>query len=472
MSYINTEIVEPNICNFIKSLRDIGYTFEVAVADIIDNSITANSSEINIYIVTEPNIYLAILDNGNGMTSKELINAMRLASNSPEMERGKNDLGRFGLGLKTSSFSQCRKLTVISKKNNEIAARKWDLDYISKNNQWLLIAPEKKEFEKLPLVNVLEQQIQGTLIIWEDIDRYTKESFVDKIDDLRKHLAMVFHRFLEGINGSSKLKISINNNCIRSFNPFNINHPATQQLAKEKIKFHNSEIIIQPFILPHHSKVSQHEFEQYATAEGYIKSQGFYLYRANRLLIYGTWWGLHRSTDAHKLVRIKIDIPNNQDYYWGIDIKKSMANPVSEIKKDLKRLIGQVTEKGSRIYTGRGKKILDKSVVRFWELIPKDGKITFELNKNNPILRKVEEDIDEDSLIMLNSYLKCIQVYLPLDSIQAEMQNSPNRIHQEKLMNENDIVQLANKIKLMNLDDNYIEELLKTEIFKNRKELF
>src|SRR5690606_3175789 len=147
--------------------------------------------------------------------------------------------------------------------------------------------------------------------------------------------------------------------------PFNPEHPASQQLPIEKIKIGKKNVLVQPFILPHHSKVSQAEYEKYATDEGYTKSQGFYLYRANRLLIYGTWWKLHKSIDAHKLVRIKIDITNDQDQYWGIDIKKSTASPNEEIKKDLKRIISQVTEKGSRPYTGRGRKIEDKTVNRF-----------------------------------------------------------------------------------------------------------
>lgn len=117
------------------------------------------------------------------------------------------------------------------------------------------------------------------------------------------------------------MKIYINGQQLEPFNPFNPKHIATQQLVPEKIKYLDSEVIVQPYILPHHSKLSQQEFEKYATKDGYTKSQGFYLYRAYRLLIFGTWWGMHRTNDAHKLIRIKIDIPNDQDLAWGIDIK-------------------------------------------------------------------------------------------------------------------------------------------------------
>lgn len=155
---MKTEVVQPNVSNFIKSLRDIGYTLEIAVADILDNSITANASYIKIHTVPEPEIIFAMLDDGFGMSYEELVEAMRLATKNPEHEREKRDLGRFGLGLKTASFSQCKKLTVISKKNKIISARQWDLDYIADSNEWLLITPENTWLETLPLINDLKSR--------------------------------------------------------------------------------------------------------------------------------------------------------------------------------------------------------------------------------------------------------------------------------------------------------------------------
>ena len=468
---MRTEIVNPDVGNFIKSLRDIGYTFEIAVADILDNSITANASHIKIYTVAEPEIFFCMLDDGSGMSNDQLVEAMRLATKNPQLERMKNDLGRFGLGLKTASFSQCKKLTVLSKKNGVISAKQWDLDYISDNNQWLLITPDIDNINSLPFVRELNNQKQGTLIIWQNIDRYRKNNFSDKVDKLRRHLSLVFHRFLEGCDSFIKLKISVNNNLLKPFNPFNPKHPATQQSAVEKIKLYDSIIMIQPFILPHHSKVSQQEYEEYATEEGYTDSQGFYLYRANRLLIYGTWWGLHRTIDAHKLVRIKIDISNKQDNYWGIDIKKSIANPTEEIKKDLKRIIEQITERGSRPYTGRGKKIEDKTTKRFWGMIPENGGFRFALNQDHPIYKKLIAETTSEYYELLNIYLKGVQAYLPLETIQAQLQQNPHKIRQEAALTVEEIHTLANKLKSSGLDKKYIEELLKTELFKNRKEL-
>lgn len=459
------QIVNPDVSNFVKSLRDVGYTFEIAVADILDNSITAGADSIKIYTAEEPEIFFSMLDDGIGMSNEELIEAMRLASKDPESQREKNDLGRFGLGLKMASFSQCKKLTVLSKKDGIVSIKQWDLDYIINNNKWLLITPDIESVNNLSLLDDLKQQEHGTLVIWQKIDRYDKNNFTDIIDKLIKHLSLVFHRYLEGI--PKKINIDINNNKLKAFNPFNIKNPSTQQLAEEKIKTNNSVITVQPFILPHHSKVSQQEYERYATEDGYTKTQGFYLYRSNRLLIYGTWWGIHKSIDAHKLVRIKIDIDNDQDYYWGIDIKKSSANPLPEIKKELKRIICQVTERGARIYTGRGRKIKDKCVNKFWEIRPVGNGFRFALNQDHPILKKVKAELKSRELEALDIYLKGVQAYLPLEAIQAQLQQNPHKIKQETALKEQEIDELVKKLKLANLDESYINDLLKTELFRN-----
>ncbi len=466
------QIINPNVGNFVKSLRDIGYTFEIAVADLIDNCITAQASTIKIYTVPEPNLVFGLLDDGIGMSKAELIEAMRLASKDPDEQRDHYDLGRFGLGLKTASFSQCRKLTVLSKNNGNTSIAQWDLDYITAKNSWLLKYPNINEVYNMPLLDDFIQSKKGTLVIWEKLDRYEKDTFSVTIDKLRKHISLVFHRFLEGSIKNKKVKIYINNDNLLAFNPFNLNNPYTQELAVEKIKQFNYTINIQPFILPHHSKVSQQEYERYATEDGYTKSQGFYLYRENRLLIYGTWWGLHRIKDAHKLVRIKIDISNKQDFYWGIDIKKSTANPCQEIKGDLKRIINQITEKGSRPYTGRGKKIKDTTTTRFWNLVPCQDGIRFSINEDHPLLKKLRLDLSSEQNELLKMYLSAIQSYLPLEAIQAQLQENPHEIKQETTFSDEELLKIIEKIKESGISDSYYEELKKTELFKNRLELF
>lgn len=467
---MKTQIISPNVGNFIDSLREIGYSTEVAVADLIDNSITANSSEIHIYAVTKPNISFALLDNGRGMTEAELIEAMRLAGKNQHDIRDKNDLGRFGLGLKTASFSQCKKLTVVTKNNKQISCRQWDLNYIASKNEWLLITPQINR--SFPLYDEFEKLENGTLVVWEEIDKIPPENFAEMIDKVRKHLSLVFHKFLEGQMPRKKLNILVNNNPVKAFNPFNINHPATQQITSEKINIYGSSVSIQPFILPHHSKISQQEYELYATEEGYVKSQGFYLYRENRIIIYGTWWGLHKAVDAHKLIRVKIEIPNSMDSYWGIDIKKSMARPAEVIKSDLRRIITQVIDKGARPFSARGKKIEDKSIIQFWETFPIKENFRFAINQKHPLFIDLIASLDDYQKEKLKYYLNGIQAYLPLDAIQSKLQTDPHAIKQESALTEDDVNKLLIMLKESGLSEEYKQQLLKTEIFKNRPEIF
>jgi len=466
---MRTEVVNPNVGNFIESIRDIGYSFEVAVADLIDNSLAASCSNIKIVTVPQPVLVFAMLDDGKGMTEAELLEAMRLASRNPNEIREKKDLGRFGLGLKTASFSQCRKLTVVTKKDNVISARQWDIDYISKKNEWLLITPES--FSSLPLIDELNAIKSGTLVCWECIDRCDKSNFSNIIDRLRKHLSLVFHKYLEGFDGSKAVKIFVNQNPLVPFNPFNLNHPATQQLPVEKIKLYGTSIYVQPYILPHHSKLSQQEYELYATEEGYIKSQGFYLYRENRIMIYGTWWGLHKSLDAHKLVRIKIDIPNSIDYHWGIDIKKSIARPSEEIRNDLRRIVSQATERGSRPFTGRGRKIEDKTIVQFWEILPMNDDFRFAVNHAHPLYCHLKENLSEESLEKLHYFLKGLEAYLPIEAIQFKLQKSPHLIKQQSAFSDEEIAALTAKLLDAGLSQQEIGEYLKTELYTGRKNL-
>lgn len=468
---LRVDIVRPNVSNFVKSLRDMGYTFEIAVADILDNSISAGAKKILIQADKDPHIILSLMDDGEGMNEAELIEAMRLGSKDPELERLKHDLGRFGMGLKTASFSQCKKVTVISKKNGVITSKQWDLDFVEKEDEWQLITPTLEMIKELPLFEELSRVKNGTIVVWESIDAFQSDAFTETIYNLREHLSLVFHRFLEGDIKGKKIAVSINGNPLLPLNPFNEKNPATQWLPEQKIKMNNSFINVQPVILPHHSKTSRQEYEKYATADGYTKSQGFYLYREGRLLIHGTWWGLHKVSDTHRLVRIKIDATNDQDDLWNIDVKKSMAAPDKVIKTELKKVLDQVLERGSRPFTGRGRKIEDKTTTHFWDVAHNEEEINFLINKQHPLLRQLLRTMDETQLELVTAYFKALEAYLPLTSIQSHMLTTPHKVKQESRFTEEEIIVLAKKLRELDLDDDYINEFLKTELFKNHKEL-
>lgn len=131
-----------------ESTRAMGYSLEAAVADIVDNSIAAKADTVKIQFSPYTAVpFVSILDNGCGMTKSEINDAMRYGSQSSLNERESSDLGRFGLGLKTASLSQCRCLTVISKQDRKVEARRWDLDEIYKKGSWALISLDREDLE-------------------------------------------------------------------------------------------------------------------------------------------------------------------------------------------------------------------------------------------------------------------------------------------------------------------------------------
>jgi Histidine kinase-, DNA gyrase B-, and HSP90-like ATPase len=181
------------------SMRDLGYSLEAAVADLIDNSISADASKIDIFCEpTAPQPVLVILDDGRGMDAAELLAAMRHGAANPRMERSPKDLGRFGLGLKTASFSQCRSLTVVSTKDGSLSGAEWNLDVIDQADDWILSILDEKDIATLPYVDHLGAH--GTAVIWREMDRLLEdetgnrrdEIVNEKLDVLEKHLALVF----------------------------------------------------------------------------------------------------------------------------------------------------------------------------------------------------------------------------------------------------------------------------------------
>lgn len=267
-----------------ESTRAMGYSLEAAVADIIDNSIAASAGEVNVFFSPYDAVpYVAILDDGTGMNADQIDDAMRYGSQSSLNVRDEQDLGRFGLGLKTASLSQCRCLTVISKQGRKVVARRWDLDEIYKRGSWALISLDREDLEEIPqYVNLLKPMKQGTLIIWESLDRMLggtskPEKLMNKqMDYVREHLALVFHRYLAGESGIKKLIIKINGLPVEPKDPFLIGKSTSFQ-DDEKFLIEGHPVYVSAYLLPHISKLTQAEKNAVGGSEGLTKNQGFYL---------------------------------------------------------------------------------------------------------------------------------------------------------------------------------------------------
>lgn len=413
-----------------ESTRAMGYNLEAAVADIIDNSIAAKATEVSIQFSPYTAVpYVSILDNGCGMTKTEINDAMRYGSQSSLNERDSSDLGRFGLGLKTASLSQCRCLTVISKQNRKVEARRWDLDEVYKKGSWALISLDKEDLKQIPQY---EEQLKplknGTLVIWERLDRMLKgatspDKLMNKQMELvRDHLALVFHRYLAGESGITKISIKINDLPIEPKDPFLIGRSTVFQ-ADERFNIEGYPVYVSAFMLPHINTLTKKEKVALGGSEGLTKDQGFYIYRNKRLLVWGTWFRMHRKDELSKLARIRVDVPNALDHLWTLDIRKSTAIPPDVIKKNLARIVNRISEGSKRTWTFRGKREISDDGSHLWSKTRIREGVVYNLNRDHVLLKLLTGSLDSEQKKLLENYLKLAEGNLPLNQLYVDLNN-------------------------------------------------
>ncbi|KHN51722.1 ATP-binding protein [Aeromonas hydrophila] len=420
------------------SMRDIGYSLETAIADLIDNSISAGASNIEIICdVASILPTLIILDNGRGMTEEELLIAMRHGTDSPARRRSSHDLGRFGLGLKTASFSQCRSLTVVSIKQGLISGAEWNLDRIDASDDWLLSILEPVDIAALPHIGLLGDN--GTAVIWRKLDRlledeigvHRDEIVNEKLDVVGRHLSLVFHRFLSGeLKGYSKLSLSINGHPITAFDPFCRKNPATQILPEEVVHIGAAQVRLQPFILPHHSRLSASEYDYYQDRSDFISNQGCYVYRNGRLMAWGDWFRIAPKGEATKLARVQIDFPNSLDEDWTIDIKKSRARPPHAVRERLRQILTKVTAGSVTVHRGRGQRLFQETSTPLWERYADQTGIRYVLNDKHPLVQRLRDRLDGESIRHLELLLKATSASLPVEMVYSDYSTNPRDVSQ------------------------------------------
>jgi len=409
-----------------ESTRALGYSLASAIADLLDNSISADAKNIDIQYRPWDNPYLYILDDGHGMLSDEITAAMRYGSRSPSDIRDKNDLGRFGLGLKTASLSQCRCLTVISSKDGTLSGRQWDIDVVVQRKDWVLLQLDQSEMYEMPGIDDLRSLRNGTLVIWHKLDRLCsgatslEDSFPGKMDDVRAHLSLVFHRYLVGETGQKRITMSINKQPIKPIDPF-LTTKSEQVMDIEPIIVDGQRITVTPYILPHTSRLSREDFQLLGGEDGLRRKQGFYVYRNRRLLVWGTWFRLLRQDELYKLARIKVDIPNSLDHLWTLDIRKSTASPPEVVRKNLDRIVRRIAENSKRTWTFRGRKETTDRINHVWNRNKTREGIRYTINRDHPLMNVVVSQIDESAKSCLEKMLRTIESAIPLNQLYVDL---------------------------------------------------
>lgn len=419
----------PNPEFLIKSIAEQGYSLETALADLMDNSITANASRIEVLTkIDEEPFTLFLSDNGDGMSYESLKRNMQFPSKSPEDSRKSNDLGRFGLGLKTASFSQTRVFTVLSREKGKslYSGLTWDVKHLKDSGKWEMIINSNEEItEIIEQYNSISNDHQNcskdftpnTIIVWKGL--YKFENYLDKknkqdafkeeiTNKTNEYLSIVFHKFME--RQTNQIVIRINNALVKPFNPFpNENIRALEPLQKE---FGKDIVKIQGFVLPNKSiKDAKENFNPWTPQnKSLMDMEGLYIYRADRLILFGGWNGLIKKMPRLQLGRLKIDIGNKVDHLFHLNVAKSQINIPHDLKNSFLRAIVDLKAEAQKEYhnhilVGIPHKPTELSSQLFFKEATNKG-LLMKINNEFPLLKSLKSSLNNKQKAELNFILK------------------------------------------------------------------
>jgi len=423
---MNMIVTQPSATPVIQALRSLGYNPRTAIADLVDNSIDAKASKISLYFNhSGTDGTIIIVDNGSGMDEDMLQLAMNIGSKDPRTERQPNELGRFGMGLKTASFSLGKRLSVLTKHKGVYSQRCWDLDHVSECNEWQLFTQIPDEV--MDQMNEIDGE-SGTIIYIDKLDRFMgagtvnaihESSFYAKVRRIHSHLEFVFHSLMECRN----VRLEVNGNVLIPWDPFMITHPSTLEGELQILNINGNRMKVKYYILPHASFLNELEYKKAGGNRGWRNHQGFYIYRENRLLHHGDWLGMFQKDTSSQLARIRIDLPNTADDDWQVDIKKSAVilpdnararlESIAKFVRKISRDIFYFRTQGSHLHQ------TFKGSLNTWELSGRDECQQFILNRNHPILAEIQNKIDDETSRLLNLYLKFVQLGSPSNIVDS-----------------------------------------------------
>mgnify|MGYP001295616345 CR=1 FL=1 len=486
MNEIISEDAYPNPEYLIKSIAEQGYSLETSLADLMDNSISAKASKIEILVDSNSEPFkLFLADNGQGMTEEELSKNMQFPSNSPENIRSNSDLGRFGLGMKTASFSQTRKFTVLSKKKGEkkYHGRTWDVNFL-KVNGWKIIINTDEEIVNLThQYNELSKEFlkkfddfnPNTIVIWDGL--YKFETYLKKDnrkDALKKeitevtsdYLSLVFHRFIE--KKVNPLHIRINNTLVTPFNPFPEEEKDFRQIEPKQSSFRSDVIKIEGFVLPSRAITDSIKgLTKWTTRHrGLMDMEGLYIYRADRIILFGGWNGIVKKAPRLQLARLRVEVGNSVDHLLHLNVAKSQIVVPHELRNAFEDYIYELKIEAEREYYNRGIRKFSgaksQNHIQLFERSYSNKGSILEVNYNFPLVKNLQQSLDKRQNSQLNLLLRMINNRV----------NHIRNVHEEKeflaLEGSNNISTVDLKNNLLNLlNHGMTKEIVKNEILPN-----
>lgn len=439
MGEIETFDFTPDPISLLESNRNLGYSIEEAISDLIDNSISAGATKISYELHwNDGKPYFLLKDNGSGMSNvdNELVNSFRLGSKNPLEERDPKDLGRFGFGMKTASLSQARVLTVITKKKDfATLGLSLDLNFIrDQKGKWLLKSADEKLCANE--LNFLDNIESGTIVRWDDWDRSPKDEILFNALTLKiqNYVGLCFHRFIE-----KGIVIMSRESPIPPCSPI---PPGSRERSKTPLKKTNAQQLA--YLIPHPSVWREdyelkpaYQFNSFRLFEGFERQQGIYIYRCDRLLTpKAGWFGLLNKANGAKLARVVIDYPNDADAYWSLDITKTNAEIPYEFKNAIQQLI-KVAREESRKKINRGDGAIREKLPHTYSKIWKISKDKIDIQKQHTFFEHYlrEKKIAKKDLFILLDY---ISDTLPLTELIATYENDPSQYDRMETRNDLD----------------------------------
>lgn len=431
--------INPSPSSMLGSLRSIGYNLKTALADILDNSIAAGADNIEIVnndlnSGTKNLEWIAIADNGHGMSRKEIATAFTLGGKGVNGWREETDLGRFGLGLKTASFSQCKRLTVISKtKNTELASLVFDIDYI-KDNGWKVFDSSKPE----SLLKIVRERLKDpdffkgkswTVVLWENLDKIevnNHHNYYRQIENVIEHFSLIYHKFKHSLN------ISVNNTNVEFWNPYE----GANSTDEKELSFDSkgNKFKFKGHVLKHRSEFqNEKDYKQQSLVGTFFQNQGIFVYRNKRLIYRGGWLNLFNKEHHYILARVEIDLPNswNSDKSWDVNISKSSVRIPKFAESELRPECNNIRSQANDTFRFHGgikkhrikKKVTEQKIEPIWNFGSKGNKTGvkafYSINKDHALYKDLLDSLGDNQLEKFNHLIKYIESYLPVDNIFA-----------------------------------------------------
>lgn len=414
------------------TLAQMGYSFTTAVGDILDNSISAGATEVRIFFLREQGSYrFLIVDDGCGMSQQELTQNMVVGCHDPNANRELTDLGRFGSGLKTASFSQAEVLSVWSWRTNDSASGAvWDTNHVKKTNAWMLEVLQGNEPALRDDVAKYGFAAHGTIVCWDAISCLETDTIEEAvaaqvagiISELHEYIGLHFHRFM-----GQGLRISINNASVSPIDPFMTKQLGYMEGPEQVLRSREGQVRIKAHTLPRPSTLAENVLKPYGGPKGITNAQGLYIYRNKRLIVAGGWHGVIGASELGNLARIQIDIPSTMDWEWDTDVKKSRLRIPSKVRAVLRKVSPAVRKKSRKIHDYAGS---TAAVSNCWKVIEDErekGSVTYLLNATAEQLGPVFEELSPDAKKLLKEFLHSASEELPVQHIYKSFAERPSR---------------------------------------------